>query len=261
MIYEFNGARYCETRISPLVNGQSDTGYVEHDNWNYFTYVTNTANNFDINVISPSSSQDCDIYVKAGSIPSRQSYDYHDIGTSSNVTLTIPDPAHQTWNIGIYGWTDCSFTITAFETSQCADDCNGRGDCDVGSGVCTCYGGWTGVACEYALIPINNGISRSDSVAYGSWDYYSFNVNSSALYILVKETSSTGLVWVYVAKSYPTIRQYLYSDTQTNTNTHVIAIELSAPETVTYQIGVYANPFTQPNQNIAYQIVAWSPNF
>jgi len=255
---------YCQTRNAPLQNGDTDTGYVKYNAWNYYTYTTDSADNFDISIFQTSSSpsSDCDLYVRAGALPNRFTYDYQDIYTTQNTTLSIEDPGAQTWYIGVFGWSECSYTILTIESGSCpVANCNGHGTCNVDAAVCVCNPGWTGEACEFPVANLFSSTPVNASVQYNGWNYYNFNVDqSSALYIVMKEKSTSGELWLYVAKTFPTIRQYLYSDTQTNTNVHIIAIENDVSETTTYQIGVYSNPFSLPSQTISYSIVAWSPN-
>jgi len=102
----------------------------------------------------------------------------------------------------------------------------------------------------------------SGQTTSNQWIFYSIDISdTSSLDILVKETSSQGYIWIYVAKTYPTIRSYLYSDTETNTNIHRISIDFTDDESTTFQIGIYGNPYALPDQTINYQIVAWAPDF
>lgn len=86
-------------------------------------------------------------------------------------------------------------------------------------------------------------------------------MTGNSLYVVVNETSTVGKVWVYINdNSYPTLSEYMLSDTETNTNYHVIMMEHQMPMNMTVQIGVYANPYLI-NGNAPFTIVAWSPDF
>jgi len=253
---------YCQTRTAPLTDGIVENGYVKYNAWNYYNYISNSIDYLTISVAQQGGTGDCDLYVRAGQNPSRVNYDYYDIGTSQQFNLTINDPGSTTWYIGVYGWSECTYNIQLFESDACPYNCNGRGTCDSNSNVCICNAGWTGIACESALAGLQNGIIGTGSVTENNWNYYSYSVtNSGSLHVLLKETSTSGALWLYVAKTYPTIRSYLYADTETNTNIHILAIDLDEDETAVYQIGVYGNPYLLENQVGTYQLIAWAPDF
>eukprot|EP01114_Cavostelium_apophysatum_P024090 TRINITY_DN931_c0_g1_i1.p1 TRINITY_DN931_c0_g1~~TRINITY_DN931_c0_g1_i1.p1 ORF type:complete len:605 (-),score=120.61 TRINITY_DN931_c0_g1_i1:72-1886(-) len=251
---------YCNTRTAPLTNGASDVGYVQYSSWNYFTYVTDTADNFVVNIDQSENEADCDLYVKQGRLPTRYDYDYQDLTLLENYNLTIVDPGHATWYIGVYGWAECTYTIRTFEDNVCPQACNGHGTC-TSEGACVCDAGWTGVACDSQVNGLQPGNPIDGSVGYNSWQYYSFQVTGSNFYVLLKEKATTGRLWLYVARSNPTLTSYSWSSTQTNSGLHVIQVELdSEQQGTTFQIGVYANPFTLSGQIINYQLIAWNPS-
>jgi hypothetical protein len=43
------------------------------------------------------SAADCDIYVRAGSVPTQTTYDFADVSYSPQMTITIPEPQFNTW--------------------------------------------------------------------------------------------------------------------------------------------------------------------
>jgi len=254
---------YCQTRNAPLTNGAVDSGYVRYNSWNYYTYPTNSEDNLIVTLMETNEyeASDCDLYIKAGQNPTRFLYDYQEIGNNQNTSLSVNDPGQATWYIGVFGWSECSYSITAYESASCSDtSCSGHGAC-LEAGVCSCGDGWTGDDCQFALTEISNGQTITDTVRFNNWNYYNIAINSSALYVVLQEQASVGDIWLYVSNSFPTIRQYLYSDVQTNTNTHVISFQNNGQQAISFQIGVYGNPYVLPGQAIPYHLTAWSPNF
>jgi len=222
--------------IAPLQDEQPVSGYVEYNSWNYFNYVTNTEANLVIRV-SQSDAGDCDLYVRANANPTRFEFDYQDIGVTTDFNLTINDPGHTTWHIGVYGWSSCSFSITVDESNACPLGCSGNGQC-LANGACLCNAGWSGEACDSSSTTLQNGaILTGQSVAYNQWAYYSISVsNTSALHIQIKETSTTGLLWLYVSDSYPTLREYYFADTSTVLPYHRIDMEFQNDVSHTYTV-------------------------
>jgi len=252
---------YCQTRNTLLVDGQPDTGYVDSNNWNYYSFRTDSTNNFVIQVTQLTGEGDCDLYVRSGQVPTRFNYDYFDLSIEATFSLTVEDPGDDTWYIGIFGWEECSYIITATETNNCPETgCSNHGTCQ-SNGICVCNAQWTGPACEYQMVPLGNKIAISSTANYNSWNFYSFEVDgTSSLNILVQETQSSGLLWVYIAKTYPTIHEYLYSETGSG-SIHRISIDFDDEERAVYQIGIYGNAYLLPGQSAAYQIVAYAPDF
>jgi len=205
---------------------------------------------------------DCDVYAKAGAVPSRVNYDASDTGTKANFTLTIQDPGVATWYVGIYGWTTCSFTITFYETSACPAGCSLHGTC-MSNGFCSCQNGWSGLACDQTSLTLNSNVVKTGNITgnTGAWNYYTFSVvNSTSIHIALDEISSDGWLWLFFGKQPPTLRNYDYADTETNTGNHRISVQFDTEQTQTFYVGVYANPFSL-GYNIQYQIIAWAPSF
>jgi len=112
------------------------------------------------------------------------------------------------------------------------------------------------------MIPLGNSVVFSGYVTYNTWNYYSFQVSAtSSLSIVLKETSTTGDIFVYVAKSFPTLDTYLYADTNPYSNIHALGIDLADQESAIYQIGVFGNSNLLSGQSAGYQIVAYAPDF
>jgi len=260
---------YCQTRNTPLIANVPERGYVSVNSWNYYNYQTNSIANFVITITQTTATGDCDVYARAGQIPTRVAYDASDVQTAANFSLIIPDPGRAVWYIGIYGWSTCGYIITVTESTSCSPNCTTHGTC-LADGTCMCNSGWSGDACDQRINTLVNNILKFGQLqGIAEWSYYSFKIssNSSSVHFAVKETNSVGLLWLFVTKgqnSVPSIRNYLYSSTETNTQFHRINIDLDdqppGVETI-FQLGIYANPYVIDERQILYSLIAWSPDF
>jgi len=89
------------------------TGFVDTNFWNYYTFRIVTQNNVIIRTVQTSSSgSDCDVFVKAGSDPTRIDYEYANLSNLADFNVTIPEPGDTEWHIGVYGWTSCAYTLS-----------------------------------------------------------------------------------------------------------------------------------------------------
>jgi hypothetical protein len=138
--------------IPALLNGQTVSGYVADNSWNYYHYNAFSSNSLmvqmnqvsqtytythtlslpcplslasvnDVSTLSryltgfsQTSGGDCDLYVRADTNPDRFNYNYRDISFHANVSLIIPDPSDRTWYIGVYGYRACSYLLTVLDT-------------------------------------------------------------------------------------------------------------------------------------------------
>jgi hypothetical protein len=92
--------------------GATYPGYVDTGSWNYFSITVQSEATLVITVQETSDDGDCDLYAKLGAQPTKTIYDYKHIGTSNVYQLNIPNPTG-TWNLGVFGYSSCSFTISA----------------------------------------------------------------------------------------------------------------------------------------------------
>eukprot|EP01121_Diplochlamys_sp_Union-15-3_P008003 TRINITY_DN208_c0_g1_i5.p1 TRINITY_DN208_c0_g1~~TRINITY_DN208_c0_g1_i5.p1 ORF type:complete len:576 (-),score=72.48 TRINITY_DN208_c0_g1_i5:66-1550(-) len=239
----------CQTMTRSLEESEVQLGFVEYHAWNYYKFVSLSNNNLQITVTHDSTG-DCDVYVKRGSIPGTLDFDYYDNSLRANTVLTIPNAGQNTWNIGIYGFRECDYNISVAYSSVCPNSCSGHGTCNP-DGRCVCNAGWVGDDCSLHESDLQNGVTLSNQVVSGQgWKYYEVRLSSSALEVIVQETSTVGFLWLYVTKStYPTLQSHDFSDTRTNSATHRISIEYDDPVTDSYFVGVYANPFARDQVN------------
>jgi len=252
----------CENMRDDLTVGISQSGFVSNEAWNYYHIKPNTERNLQINV-KQISGGDCDLYAKPGAVPTQTDYSARDIGTTSEFTLTISNPSDELWYLGVFGYSDCEYTITVVVNSVCPGNpaCSGHGNCV--AGLCVCSSGYNGVDCSQNGNHLANGISvSSHTLPDLGWEYYSFDVvNSTYLAIDLKEKGTSGFVWLYVSKGQvPTLRTYDYSSKDTNSKFHRLRISLGSAQTGTFQIGVYGNPFADRGP-LSYSLAAWYTPF
>jgi len=180
---------YCESKISPLVNYETAAGYVEENAWNYYTHNTNTIRSLKITINQGSNDEDCDLFVRKNSRPTRLSFDYQDLSSNKTFSLTINDPGVATWYIGIFGWKKCNYTVSVEQTSICPNSCSNHGNCSASTGTCSCFSGWLGTDCSKVVNTLLNGfVSLNAYVTTNNWVYYQIPVrNTDVLYVQLKE--------------------------------------------------------------------------
>ena len=88
------------------------SGYVASGNWNYW-YI-NYFSDSPLRVsVTQSNNGDCDLYIKQNSDPTRIVYQFSDMSLNQEYSIVIQNPGNEVWHIGVYGWTTCSYEITA----------------------------------------------------------------------------------------------------------------------------------------------------
>tara|TARA_R110002050_G_scaffold121030_2_gene239344 strand:- start:3 stop:791 length:789 start_codon:yes stop_codon:yes gene_type:complete len=222
------------------------SGYVGQGAWNYYNVKAVSANDLLLSATMRNNGDDCDIYVKENHLPSRTSYDYSDLSTSHHSEIIIIDPKDSVWYIGIYGFSQCTYTLTVAESDlcECAPPPVGHGHCEMQTPTCICDEGWVGEHCDSRVAMLENKERlQSQLLSKNNWNYYLMRVqDSSAFSLTIRETNSTGYAWVYVSHSeFPTLSVYDYADIK-DTSIHELSKFWQTPLSGDLYIGVYGSP-------------------
>lgn len=258
----------CEEMASALTPGVSVQGYVAADAWNYYHISADSSDNLVLSVNQTSSTADSDLYIKAGSKPTRISFDYAHFGFEQNYQLILNDPGTDTWWIGVFGYKEATYTLRPTVSTACpgSPPCSGsdKGTCI--NGVCQCKPGYSGPTCSLSDNSISNGQTLSGSIQGGqNWIYYTLAVPQPTTYLAfdLKEKNTNGVLWLFVSKGVqaPSLRVYDYGDHNTGTSVHRIAVPLNSAQSGSWTIGVFSNPFSFPEQTLNYTLSAWASPF
>jgi len=257
----FSGSS-CENMDNELSPGVTYDGYVDDSSWNYYKYHPFTGRNMQV-LVSQLPGGDCDLYLKSGQNPTKALYDARDVGIQLNFSVIIANPSDEEWYIGVFGYSACQYTIKVLVNSVCPGNppCSNHGTCM--SGTCLCNPGYTGVDCSSNQNTLSNGGSiSSTTLPQLGWQIYTINiVNSTYLAVDVKEIGSKGFVWLFASKGQaPDLRRYDFSDQETKSKYHRLHIVFDQPQTATWQIGVYGNPFADRGP-LSYSLAAWYTPF
>lgn len=256
----FNGL-YCQNMQAAMTLSRVYSGYVESNSWNYYFVQAQSENNLVV-TLNELNNGDCDLYARAGSQPTKFDYDFKNIGTSSVVQLTITNPTG-VWYLGVFGYSSCSYTISVNIINTCPGNpvCSGHGTCTP-QGMCQCNTGYGGTNCNTTVTPLVSGVTTTGQVFRNGWSYFELDSsNSSFISINIKERSSVGYLWLFALKgNAPDLHNYDYSDQSTSSSFHRIYDSFDSPQTDTWTIGVYANPYAV-NPPVSFSISAWYSSF
>jgi len=253
----------CETKTNPLMDGEVATGLVIDSSWNYFAFNPRSTTDLLVTLTQgPGYGQDWDLYVRRVSKPTLTQYDARNITVATVTTIRITQPAQIQWNIGVFGFQYCSYSISAIST-------NGCGWCQHGTckseGVCECTPGWAGDACDTLITPITNFSAPIMGQGYANkWTYYNIQGRPDRfLRVTILELESSGALWLYLLQKTPPTIQYhnpALTDTSTNTNTHMLATNTVNLDM--WYVGVYGSPFsTDPLRAFPFRLEAWESPF
>jgi hypothetical protein len=252
----------CENMDDPLQIETPEDGFVETHNWNYYFFSVHSNADAYVNVMYHDTSMDCDLYIKAGGQPSLSDFDYREFSFRTNKTLIIEDPGQgERYDVGVYGYRTCTYTITFGLTYDCPNNCGGHGQCEEGH--CLCESGWGGDDCSDKTGQLTNGVPVENTVDsfYNIWRYYTFEVDADYdVTILMKETNSTGYLWLYESRDdFPDQTNYDNADTETNSYIHDISYTPVNKETS--YIGVCTNPLAPPENVYGFKLEAYQAGF
>jgi hypothetical protein len=100
----------CELDDTRVNMGDTYSGKATTGTWNYWHAQYFTMSPLSVNV-TQTSTGDCDLYVRSGQNPTRFIYQFAELSVSQEFGVVIPSAGNDTWYIGIYGWSTCSYDI------------------------------------------------------------------------------------------------------------------------------------------------------
>jgi len=248
------------------LDGPSVRGYVIGNKWNYFHFETLNETSVAVRLGQNSSDDDCDLYVRRGINPTEAEHDYMDIGNSVVSEVTIVDPGHATWFVGVYGYKECSYELNVNVSHACLNNCTSEDNGVCVDGSCKCKGEWFGRDCGSKIIPLLNGEAVNASINKGEWHFYQFQaIRGPKVTVLLAEDNSVGALRLYQSShKIPTLATYDFVDTTPTASTHRIRTSLTTPANIT--IGVYGGhrgSHSGSHRVVAfgYGLVVWQAQF
>jgi len=261
---DFSGAT-CQNMIPALTVNVPVNGFVDEDAWNYYHVQALVSSALKVTVSQTSAQDDCDLYIRSGQNPDEINYDYRDVSVDQVFSIEIPNPGDRIWYFGVLGYSKCTYSIKFEIASGCPYNCNGHGSCQ--SGTCVCTAGWAGDSCNSSAPILTNQATRGNNqVAVGNWDFYRVTtpLNASYVSISVRETETTGYLWVFVSRARsPNERFYDYTDKFTFNRLsafHHIEFTMVPGLQETWYVGVLGNPYGG-NLPTKYSINPWVAPF
>jgi len=201
------------------------------------------------------------MFVSVGYIPTRWNFDYQELSYTQSFDLVIRDVVSSTLNIGIFGYRgDVGYNITVSTNPNCISCINGI----CASGICVCYLGWSGPACDAQLQYLRSGVVIKSTVnETNDWSYFHYVSTTSTVVVSMEElgplSSEAGFLYLIISeKEEPTLRRYDYLDADTNRGFHSIVMMLDdriGP--VDWIIGVYGSPYLI--NPVSFKLIAWEP--
>eukprot|EP01101_Sappina_pedata_P002705 TRINITY_DN12920_c0_g1_i1.p1 TRINITY_DN12920_c0_g1~~TRINITY_DN12920_c0_g1_i1.p1 ORF type:complete len:605 (+),score=120.60 TRINITY_DN12920_c0_g1_i1:2-1816(+) len=276
---DFSGQN-CETKIGDIQvdNSASHTGYIAASMWNYYRLPTNDTKGIDVRV---KSSGECQLYMRIGDVPTLSNYALHDDTKNQEVSLEIRYPGANVWSIGIYGATDCSYTMTVSEQDTCACRDSTVGRCAAESDVCECFSGFSGSDCSYGTIVLQNNVAVQSSIQRDRPAFFVYECPEKptpSILILVKQESSELKSALQVYASHGAAPRRFASDykSEPRKNSHWISASLDKyflgkwsplgiSESAKWKrcqklvVGVYPNDNLPPDATAKFTIIGFSP--
>ena len=247
--------------LTDLKLGVPVSGYVSDNSWNYYTFTSTSQNNLVVN-ITELNNGDCDLYIREGAQPTKFDYDYRNIGVAASFSIIVPD-ATGTFNMGVYGFASCLYTISTSISTACpgSPPCSGHGTCSQ-DGMCICNAGYGGPSCNSTTNVLTNGVTATGSVNTNSWSYFQLNVvNTSFIDVEIKETNTTGFIWSYLSKgTQPDERNYDFANKDASGKFHHLRANLGSQQSGTFFVGVFGNAYLV-NGPASFSVAAWASPF
>jgi len=247
----------CEEDLTPL-NTSAVHGYVSQNFWNFYKFTANSENPFKVRLTQKLANSNCDLYIMSGAKPTKFIYQYTNVTLLPTTEILVSNPGMDVWWIGVYGTSDCEYDIKL--ESSIIQPCNcANGHCV--DNVCLCNEGWFGRECDVRPTVLTNAQrSANKTLANRKWEYFEMTAQNSSLFtVVLNEASTSGLVWLYLAKgTFPTLESFESTDTSLVAN-HRISMEFLTPRTTRFVIGVYGSPYIL--NEVTYSLVAFYTPF
>eukprot|EP01100_Stratorugosa_tubuloviscum_P014799 TRINITY_DN8100_c0_g1_i1.p1 TRINITY_DN8100_c0_g1~~TRINITY_DN8100_c0_g1_i1.p1 ORF type:complete len:577 (+),score=158.43 TRINITY_DN8100_c0_g1_i1:103-1833(+) len=235
------GGSECSIFDQAITLGQTVSSSVDDRRWKYYHFYLSFPTQIKIWLnITNIFSRECELYVQKNSRPYFTNYFARNRSHARYIYISIPDASAGTWNIGVYGETDCNFNLEALILS-CSSTCLNGGRCDQGK--CLCTNTYKGIDCSEFIPPIENDQSYNGDLILYEYDYYYLNISKYMSNIQIRvQDHQLGDVDVYASyNSKPTRHQYNYGNT---TSSDITIIKITNPHQGLLWIGLYGyNPY------------------
>eukprot|EP01130_Rhizamoeba_saxonica_P002308 TRINITY_DN12139_c0_g1_i1.p1 TRINITY_DN12139_c0_g1~~TRINITY_DN12139_c0_g1_i1.p1 ORF type:complete len:592 (-),score=128.29 TRINITY_DN12139_c0_g1_i1:35-1810(-) len=231
----------CSYSLKTLRVGREISDSVSQFEWTYYTFLPASGSGYDLTIAQADDSQDVDIYVKTGQLPSKISFDIKDTSTNPTSVLNIPASTNtEAIYIGLYGFigNPIRYTIKIEATNGCLNDCSNHGYCVRGQ--CLCNDGWAGEVCEIAINEITPGQTyRSITLEEDQWAYYKLEVfESNNMRVVLHQVQDDADIDFYSKKGkLPSQLDFDYADTSTNKD---VTMDIVNPALGDWYFGFYA---------------------
>lgn len=253
----------CDQMDDSLSLHEAQIGYVSKGGWNYYNTRILTQNALHV-LLTELDQGDCDLYVRSDKLPNQFEFDFVDLNLHNNSSVTIHQPGDHTWFIGVFGFEDCKYSLKIEETIECSCmEGVSHGKCLEGSHDCFCDAGWTGEDCTVSLVAAHSGEKISSSVKKFEWSYYYIFVNHSSSGVLsLKESGSTGFLWLFVSfTGTPSLTNFDFAEKNSLNSVKEISLSLSQQHARSIVVGVYGSPYISRPEAIPFEIILWISPF
>jgi hypothetical protein len=205
--------------VIPLRTGVPLSGQsVKAKEWIYYTITTSQGQGLVVQVNQTSSNMDADLYMLRNALPSLTSYEEFNNGLSQSFQIVVDNAKSGIWYLGIYGYTDSSYTIRGtISGTECPalNNCNSPNGVCVGPNLCNCTAPYTGDDCSQVGTKIVPNTPISTTVSRSTWQYYYLDIQAGTnlATIIVNQTRANDDVDLYVRyNAIPTSEQWDYRD-------------------------------------------------
>jgi len=228
----------CNNYVPPLVLGNQISGYLLTGAWMYFRLNLNNSANTLRFAVSQTSTGDVDLYVRSAALPTRNEYDYREIGVNANFTLDVASPGPM-YYVGLRAFTGpISFVMVVTQFADCPSKCSKHGVC-ASAGVCTCNAGYSGQLCQTMTSNMVLNRNYTGFVSENIWNYYKYQTSStSTLVVSVSQDPRTpGDCDLYIKSgTTPTVTSFDYADVGYSTS---FSVSINNPGNALWYFGVY----------------------